>query len=663
MSPREPSLFRLLPFLGGFALLVLGGLSLYLSLPHADPWRMLHIDVLYWSTPYLALRLPFSTTPFLVPMYPFLSIIGLCVLATLFLSSKGRGMLSAMGKRSLFLPMAIAWAIFFALTFTPGLKVGGISSRSVAVYLTISLLGSIFVGTGMMTILGPGEWRGKILGWMSRMYEPVRRGVFGLELKYFLGALFLLHGFLTNLVSYYCFEHLPHVQDSIAQFFHAKIFAHGNLVAVSPPLRDFFDFTHVINNGQWYSQYPPGHSVLLALGVLAGIPWIVNPLLGAGTVVLFYFLGKELYGESVGRLSAILGLLSPLILFMSSEFMNHASSLFFFTLFVLYGAKFLRTEKAIHGLVAGGAIGWVVAIRPLTAVGAALPLLLYGGAQLVRRRKQLMAGSLAMAGAASVFVGLLLLFNYLTNGHPLLFGFQVLYGEDVLPGFGNSAWGEAHTLLRGVYQTLDNLLGMNKYLFEWPIPSLMVVFLLFIAQTVNKWDFLLLGSAFSLAIAYLFYWYQDWCFGPRFLYEAACPFVILTARGLEQLPRLLRIASGTSASIRRLTALAAFVMLIVFTVGFATNIPPLLKTYGERYWGVSGRGLELVKRAGLRNAIVFTRSNYGGVFTANEPDLSHDVIFVRDRGKRNVLLMKHFDGYSFYLLEENRVEPYPPMQP
>src|SRR3990172_1835065 len=87
--------------------------------------------------------------------------------------------------------------------------------------------------------------------------------------------------------------------------------------------------------------------------------------------------------------------------------------------------------------------------------GGRPPLLFFGGAKLVRRRKQLMAGSLAMAGAASVFVGLLLMFNYLTNGHPLLFGFQVLYGEDVLPGFGNSAWGEAHTLLRGVYQTLD----------------------------------------------------------------------------------------------------------------------------------------------------------------------------------------------------------------
>lgn len=654
MSLRKPSLFGLLPFLGGFALLVLGGLSLFLSLPHADPWRMLHVEVLYWSTPSLAIRFPFAA-PFTVPMYSFLSLIGLCVLATLFLSPRGRRMLSVMRKRSLFLPTAIVWTVFFFLTFMPGLKVGGIYSRSVAVNLTIGFLGSILVGTGMMTILSSVRWREKILAWMTRVYEPVRRAVFGLELKYFLGALFLLHGFLTNLVSYYCFEHIPHVQDSIAQFFHAKIFAQGNLVAASPPYREFFDFTHMINNGQWYSQYPPGHSVLLALGVLVGIPWIVNPLLGAGTVVLFYFLGKELYNENVGRLSAILGLLSPLILFMSSEFMNHASSLFFFTLFVLYGAKFLRTEKATYGLVAGGAIGWVIATRPLTATGAALPLLLYGGVQLIRRRKQLIAGSVALAGAASVFFGGLLTFNYLTNGHPLLFGFQVLYGDDVLPGFGNSAWGETHTLLRGVYQTLDNLLGMNKYLFEWPIPSMTVVILLFIAQTMNKWDFLLLGSALSLAIAYLFYWYQDWCFGPRFLYEAACPLIILTARGIEYLPRLLRIASGTSASIRSLTALAAFVMVVLFTIGLAINVSPLLRSYGDRYWGVNAKVLTSVKHAGLKNAIVFTGSDYGGVFTGNEPDLSNEVIFVRDRGGLDTLLMRQYPGYRFYRAQEEHL--------
>jgi hypothetical protein len=440
--------------------------------------------------------------------------------------------------------------------------------------------------------------------------------------------------------------------------FHGTIFAQGNLVAVSHPLKEFFDFTHMINNGQWYSQYPPGHSALLAVGVLANVPWMVNPLLGSATVVLFYFLGKELYGESVGRLSAILGLLSPLILFMSSEFMNHASSLFFFTLFLLYGAKVLGSGKAIHGAVAGGAIGWVLLIRPLTAIGAGLPLLLYGAVQLVRRRKELAAGAFAMVGAASVFVVFLLIFNYLTNGNPLLFGFQVLYGDDVLPGFGNSAWGEAHTFLKGVYQTLDNLLGMNKYLFEWHLPSLTLVILLFITQTTNKWDFILLGSAFSLAVAYLFYWYQDWCFGPRFLYEAACPLVILAARGLDRAPRLLRSAFGARASVRSLTALTGFLVAVLFVVGIATNIPPHLKMYGERYWGVNGQALRAAESADLHHAIVFTRGNYGGVFTGNKPDLSNDVIFVRDRGNRNALLMEHFPGYSFYLLKYDTLEAY-----
>lgn len=572
-------------------------------------------------------------------------------------------MMLSMGERGLFLPMAIAWSLLFAMTFLPGLSVGGIYSRSVAVYLTLGLLGSILLWTGIVTILKQVGWWEKGLEAWTRTYEPIRLAMFGLEKKYFLGTIFLLHLLLTNLVSYYCFDHIPHVQDSIAQYFHGMIFAQGNLVAVSFPSREFFDFTHMINNGQWYSQYPPGHSALLAVGILAGIPWMVNPLLGSATVVLFYFIGKELYGESVARLSALLGLLSPLILFMSSEFMNHASSLFFFTLFTLYGARFLKSGKAIHGAVAGGAIGWVFLIRPLTAIGAGLPLLLYGAVQLVRRRKELSAGAFAMVVAASVFVALLLLFNYLTNGHPMLFGFQVLYGDDVLPGFGNSAWGEAHTFLKGVYQTLDNLLGMNKYLFEWHLPSLALVILLFISQTTNKWDFILLGSAFSLAVAYLFYWYQDWCFGPRFLYEAVCPLVILTARGLDRAPRLLRSAFGARASVRSLTALTGFLVAVLFVVGIATNIPPHLKMYGERYWGVNGQALQAAESAGLHHAIVFTRGNYGGVFTGNKPDLSNDVIFVRDRGNRNALLMEYFPGYSFYLLKYDTLESYSPGSP
>lgn len=660
MVVQKKPLSSLTSLLGGFALLLAGAFTLSLSIPHSDPWRMLHIDVLYWATPHLTLQPPFLPGRFTLPMIPFLSLIGLFVLATPFLTAGGRRILSSMTSGGLSFPLTIAWSIIFVMTFMPGLRVGGIYSRSVAVYLTLGLFGSILVWTGIVKVLRLSQRWEKGLTWWTGLYEPVRIRVFSLDKKYFLGVIFLLNFLLTNLVSYYCFEHIPHVQDSIAQFFHGMIFAQGNLVAVSHPLKEFFDFTHMINDGQWYSQYPPGHSALLAVGVLAGVPWMVNPLLGSATVLLFYFLGKELYGESIGHLAAILGLLSPLILFMSSEFMNHASSLFFFTLFLLYGAKVLKSGKVIHGLVAGGAIGWVFLIRPLTAIGAGLPLLLYGGVQLIRHRKALASGAFALIGAASVFILLLLTFNYLTNGDPLLFGFQVLYGDNVLPGFGHSAWGTPHTFLKGVYQTLDNLLGMNKHLFEWPLPSLALVIVLFTSQTTNKWDFILLGSAFSLAVAYLFYWYQDWCFGPRFLYEAAGPFILLTARGIDRVPRLMRSLFGSPTSVRNLTALTAFLVGVLFIVGLATNVPSHLTMYGERYWGVNGRALKAAAR--LKKAIVFTRGNYGGVFTANKPDLSNDVIFVRDRGNHNVLLMEYYQGYSFYLLNHDMLGPYSPRE-
>ena len=86
---------------------------------------------------------------------------------------------------------------------------------------------------------------------------------------------------LTNVISWFVFDHIPHVQDTVAQLFQAKLFAAGKLYLPSPPLPQFFDLMHVINDGRWYSQYPPGHPLLLLLGVLIHAPWIINPLLGA----------------------------------------------------------------------------------------------------------------------------------------------------------------------------------------------------------------------------------------------------------------------------------------------------------------------------------------------------------------------------------------------
>jgi asparagine N-glycosylation enzyme membrane subunit Stt3 len=89
-------------------------------------------------------------------------------------------------------------------------------------------------------------------------------------------------------------------QDNIDQVFHAKIFLNGHLTVPSHQYKEFFDFTHNINNGKWYSEYPPGHTFTLMLGLLLGAPWIVNPLLGSLSIVLFYLIGREVFDEKIG---------------------------------------------------------------------------------------------------------------------------------------------------------------------------------------------------------------------------------------------------------------------------------------------------------------------------------------------------------------------------
>ncbi|MEO0022793.1 MAG: hypothetical protein ABIJ93_02930, partial [candidate division WOR-3 bacterium] len=80
---------------------------------------------------------------------------------------------------------------------------------------------------------------------LNRLY----RGLMNLPARRFLLLVCLLFLVLTGLISWFVFEHLPHVQDSISQLFQARIFATGRIHLTSPPFPDFFDYTHIINNG------------------------------------------------------------------------------------------------------------------------------------------------------------------------------------------------------------------------------------------------------------------------------------------------------------------------------------------------------------------------------------------------------------------------------
>lgn len=532
-------------------------------------------------------------------------------------------------------------------------------ARTVVTYLLLGLVSFAFLLFGAAPFVGTIVVRYNLRDRLEALWNALTKQFLGARVSLFLAVLVLVNFCLTNLASYFLFNHLPHIDDSIAQYFHAKIFSLGSLTVPSPPLPHFFQLSHVINNGQWYSQYPPGHTFFLMLGLFIDAPWIINPLFGSLTIIPIYYLGKEIYGETIGRISALLALLSPFLIFMSSEFMNHTTAMFFFTIFLLFFVRALRTGEGLHGLVAGVALGWFVTMRPYSAFALSFPFLAYGAYAGIKRFREIRNALVSFAFSLFVFLGILLLFNTLTNGHPLVFGFDVLWGEKVRPGFGNSAWGPGHTPLRGLFQTFSNLSGVNKYLFEWPVPSLLFVALLFMSHTRNRWDYLLLAGFGSIVLAYFFYWFQDWCFGPRFYYESACLLILLTARGMQTLPDLLH-KMNVIFDRSRIHLMTFVVVVAFFAFGYTANIPALTRIYGNHYWNVGPRSLNIVKKAGIRHAVVFTRASYGEVFPANLPLLDGDIIFVMDRGAENRRLMELFKGYEYYRLTQAelvRIEP------
>lgn len=337
------------------------------------------------------------------------------------------------------------------------------------------------------------------------------------------------------LVSIFIFGRIPHVQDSIAQLFQARIFAGGRLWAPAPPLPQLFDYANVIlANGRWYSQYPPGHSLLLLPGVLAGVPWLTNPLLGGLTVLGVYLLGLELGGPRIARMAAILGVVSPFLLLMSGEFMSHASALSTITFFLVFFFRALRTARTQDGIAAGIFLCLAVLIRPYSAFGMGIPAGIYGLWYWHRRKRPAKALAYIVAGGMAGLI-LLLLYNWGTTGSPTRFGYTALWGQGYGLGFGKGFESQAHSLERGLLFTWQRAVKLNGRLFEWPLTSLWpIVVALAVKKSEAKLRWLLLAFPVSLLVAHAFYWYQDAndCFGPRYVYEALAPILLLSAMGL-----------------------------------------------------------------------------------------------------------------------------------
>ncbi len=500
-------------------------------------------------------------------------------------------------------------------------------------------------GTGSLLTLGVGalawmvsrrqHWPFDILTRSDLMQDSLARGPVStapvrpgnLAIRIYLVALCAL--LLYALVATMIFSRRPLLIDEVVQLWQAQRFAEGRLWIPAPAHAEFFSFLHLVDVGERvYAQFPPGGPFMLWIGLLAGAPWLVGPACGAFSVLLFARLARAAEPAASERWvlgATLLFALTPFGVFMFGSHMNHVTALLWLLVAVTSlvtlvgvapasGSDGQPEHSAPHGVAVlpalglGLGLGAAATIRPLDAFAFALPAAIWLIVRAERSPQRWMENVIAGLGVAVPFMAMMYV-NAQTTGHPLKFGYEVLWGTSHGLGFHAAPWGEPHTPLRGLALASLYQWRLQSYLFETPFPSLVLpVASLWCVRRLGALDRYLLASSALVILFYLLYWHDGFYLGPRFVVPLLPALVLWTAR----LPLFVR-ERVSSLHLRR----GISTMLVFGIVGaLVFNLPVRIASYRAGLTSMRVDYARAAERDGVRNALVFVRESWGAQLVA-----------------------------------------------
>ena len=538
----------------------------------------------------------------------------------------------------------------------------------------------LLVGLAALVLVVRVPWLEQRLQSMGRaLIRSANWLVFGLAIS----AL----GFLSYVI-YALGQAVPHVPDSVAYVFQAKIFASLRLTVSAPPVAESFWLMNMLPvvDDRWFSQYPFGHPAFLAVGEVFGAMWLVPPMLGAASVGLIYLVGRRLYGAAVGVIGALLLFFSPFFQMTASNFMSHNTAAF-----VLLGCLFFLTrpsrQHALSMLLSGVFLGVLFNIRPLTAVAFIPVLAIFMGYELVRageERRKMIGEYVAFAAGGMALLLAYVLYNLATTGDLLSPPYSVsgTYSSDTF-GFGGP-----HSFARGLYNQQGLLALLLLVANGWPaVIGLSLAALPFVTRTHNRWDCLFAASAIAVAGSYIFYVNAAALYGPRFWYEIMPFLMLLTARGIVSLQRVAtetgdwlaaRFGRDSLDTAPGVAGAAVFVLIaLLITVSSARwifgvgdsweNIPAVPSDISaiEGYNHADDRLLKRSDELALDNALVLVEPCihwwcYGSVLWSNTPNLDGSRVWARSRrDSSDLALLEAYSGRDLYLASytEDSIRP------
>lgn len=451
---------------------------------------------------------------------------------------------------------------------------------------------------------------------------------------------------LCLLVSVFVFHTRAHVPDEVNYVFGAKVIASGDLWASPPPVsKEFLKIPYTfITESKWFSIFFPGQSALLALGLPLVAEFLVNPVLSGVLVLVTVWYGYRIFEKRTARIAGILILFCPFALQQGASYFSHIASAILFCFATVPLLAPADEEQRWHDfLVAGIAVSALLCFRPLSAAIVFLFATGVIGQRCLAKKPRAihsLHGLMWLALGAVPGAVLLLLYNQQITGHPLLTPHELFLRPPLQFG------------LNIPKHLLVNLAGLSVDLFGVPLLSL-VPLLVGIYVSRNSAGF---KRIFVLLLAYIFaysgHYYHSLSYGPRHYFELLPLFLLLSARGLRALPRMitsLRISDAMHA--RTVTAGLCLVAVTICALG---HLPPRLKVYEARgdfydvrwvYQMIDAPSVVFVEKTPMPKL-----RPYEAGFQLNNVPLSGPVIFVRDLGDQNKEVFAEWPDREAYVL-------------
>jgi hypothetical protein len=435
-------------------------------------------------------------------------------------------------------------------------------------------------------------------------------------------------------LSLFCYDRHPHLQDEVVYLYQARYLAEGKITAPAAPVAEAFSIYMIPYNAErWYSPFPPGWPAFLAIGVLLGAPWLVNPILAGANVILLFVLLHQLYSRRVALTGLLLFCLSPWQTFMAMSFMSHTLTL----ACALAGAVAMiragKTGRVGWGWVSGCLAGVVGLIRPLDGLAVAIVLGLVAVTTGSRRTR--IYTSVVFGVALALVNAIALPYNKAITGQAMLSPLMDYYDRYFGPGTNAMGFGPGrglgwaidpfpgHSPLEAAINANLNAFSLNTELFGWSIGSLLIVSVFVFSGVMARRDQMMVGALVVIGGLYSLYWFSGGPdFGARYWYLMLVPLVALAARSVDYLESVVaRTINGRSRKglVRAAVVSLSFMALVNYSPWRTTD------KY-HNYLGMRPDIKHLAEEQGFGTSLVLIRGeshpDYESAWVYNPLDLS-----------------------------------------